>query len=340
MTSMNDQIALAETPLAPRVPTDTHDFAPYVRILGRGPGKSRSLTRAEARHALGMVLRGEATREQIGAMLMLLRYRGEAPEEMAGLVEAARDHSGLPWKFSAPVDLDWPSYADGRTRGLPWYLLSALLLAKSARRVVMHGPVSGPGRQSLVKCLALLGIGHAQNNAEAEASLVATNFAFVPTEAANPELAELLALRGVLGLRSPLNTVGRLLDPAGARASIDGVFHPAYIELHLAVAALLGHSVAVLKGGGGEAEWSGVKSLILATSAGEKIWPSLGTDGKPASVAPADLVAVWRGESSDPAGEDAVVATAAAALHAITLADASLCIAEARALWAGRNAGG
>ncbi len=98
--------------LPPRAVTDTHEFAPYVRILGRGPGKSRSLTRAEARHALGMVLRGEATREQIGAMLMLLRYRGEAIDEMAGLVEAARAHAGLPLVPPNPIDLDWPSYAD------------------------------------------------------------------------------------------------------------------------------------------------------------------------------------------------------------------------------------
>lgn len=332
---MNDLIAGA-APLAPRVPTDTHDFAPYVRILGRGPGKSRSLTRAEARHALGMVLRGEATREQVGAMLMLLRYRGEAPAEMAGLVEAARDHAGLPWKFTQPVDLDWPSYADGRTRGLPWYLLSALLLAKSGLRVVMHGPISGPGRQSLVKCLALLGIDRATNQLQVETALAASNFAFLPIEAANPELADLIALRGVLGLRSPLNTVGRLLDPAGARASIDGVFHPAYIELHLAVAALLGHAIAVLKGGGGEAEWSGVKPLTLATNAGEQIWPSLGTVGKAASQAPADLVAVWHGLHTDPAAEDAVIATAAAALHACTAGDSAVCVAEARSLWAQR----
>lgn len=270
-------------------------------------------------------------------MLMLLRYRGEAPAEMVGLVEATREHSGLPWRFSVPVDLDWPSYADGRTRGLPWYLLSALLLAKSGRRVLMHGPVSGPGRQALVKCLALLDIGHATTNAEAEASLAATHFVYVPTEAANSELAELLALRGVLGLRSPLNTVGRMLDPGGALASIDGVFHPAYVELHLAVAALLGHSIVVLKGGGGEAEWSGVKPLTLATSEGEKILPSLGTDGKPVSAAPADLVAMWRGERFDRGGEDAVIATAAAGLHAITRGEAGACIAEARSLWSGRN---
>ena len=97
----------------PRKPNDTHDFAGFVRILGRGPGRSRSLTRAEARYALGMVLRGEATREQIGALLMLLRYRGEAIQEATGLVEAARTHAGLPWNLA--VDLDWPSYADGRT---------------------------------------------------------------------------------------------------------------------------------------------------------------------------------------------------------------------------------
>lgn len=332
---MNDIIA-GELPLAPRVPTDTHDFAPYVRILGRGPGRSRSLTRAEARHALGMVLRGEATREQVGAMLMLLRYRGEAPEEMAGLVEAARDHAGLPWNFSKPVDLDWPSYADGRTRGLPWYLLSALLLAKSGRRVVMHGPIAGPGRRSLVSCLDLLGIAHATNQHEVEQSLAASNFAFLPTESANAGLADLLALRGILGLRSPLNTVGRLLDPAGGNASIDGVFHPAYIELHLAVAALLGHTIAVLKGGGGEAEWSGVKPLTLATGHGEQIWPALATMGKPSSQTAADLVSVWHGERADPAATDAIIATAAAALHAVTGGEATVCIAEARSLWAGR----
>ena len=72
---------LEDIPYPPLARTDTHDFAPFIRILGRGPGRSRSLTRTEARQALGMVLRGEATGEQIGALLMLLRYRGEATDE-------------------------------------------------------------------------------------------------------------------------------------------------------------------------------------------------------------------------------------------------------------------
>jgi len=317
-----------------RVATDTHDFAPIIRILGRGPGKSRSLTRGEARFALGEVLAGRVAREQVGALLMLLRYRGEAVAEMVGLVEAARRHAGLPWRFSQRVDLDWPSYADGRTRGLPWYLLAALLLAQCGVRVLMHGASVGPGRQALMDSLAALGIAPASGVDVAEAALASTGFAFVALEQLSPELADLLALRGVLGLRSPLNTACRLLDPADAVGSVDGVFHPAYIALHLGAGGVLGRRLAVLKGGGGEAEWTGVKPLTLATCDGEQEWPALVAAGRPESQTPAELAAVWRRQRDDPAAAAAVVATAAVGLHAAgRLRGANACLSEARRLW-------
>ena len=318
-----------------RAPNDTHDFAGFVRILGRGPGRSRSLTRAEARYALGMVLRGEATREQIGALLMLLRYRGEAIPEATGLVEAARAHAGLPWNLA--VDLDWPSYADGRTRGLPWYLLSALLLAGNGRRVLMHGPLAGPGRMPLVQSLALLGIAPLGTPDAIAPALAAHGFAFAALENFHPGLADLLALRGVLGLRSPLNTVGRLLNPADAPASVDGVFHPAYIELHLGVAAALNRAVTVLKGGGGEAEWTGAKALAVHTAGGETLWPALPEAARPTSQSAAEMIAVWRGARSDFGGETIVIATTALALHAINPSlDQPSSLKNARALWNAR----
>ena len=321
--------------LPPRSATDTHDFAPFVRILGRGPGKSRSLTRDEARVALAMILRGEATPEQTGALLMLMRFRGEAVDEMAGLVETARAHAGLPWDLGKPVGLDWPSYADGRTRGLPWYLLSALLVAQSGVRVAMHGPLNGPGRTPLVSALRHLHIAPAGTLAEAKDALDSRGFTFLSLEKISPALADLLALRGTLGLRSPLNTVGRLLDPAGAAGSVDGVFHPAYIAVHTGTAALLGRSVSVLKGGGGEAEWNGVKPLVVTTPTGEETWQALEHDGKPE----ADLLAVWRGDRTDPAAEQTIVGTAAVALRAAQrFPTQAECLQAARALWAGRTA--
>ena len=51
--------------------TETHPFAQYVRILGRGRTLSRSLTFEEAEVAMGMILRDEILTEQLGATCLL-----------------------------------------------------------------------------------------------------------------------------------------------------------------------------------------------------------------------------------------------------------------------------
>ncbi|HEY0408731.1 MAG TPA: glycosyl transferase family protein, partial [Candidatus Dormibacteraeota bacterium] len=240
-----------------------HPFAPYVRTLGRGPGRSRALTREEARDALGMVLRGEADPHQVGAFLMLLRYRGEDPEEVTGLTLTAREAVGAgPPEGSPPIDLDWPSYGAGRTRAAPWYLLAALALARGGRRVVMHGTNELSSGMPVPEALATLGLRPATDRADALRQADETGFAYLPHAAMSPALARLLALRRLLGLRSPLNTVARLLDPFDARAGVDGVFHPSYIALHLGAAERLGRPrLLVLKGGGGEAERNPAKPV-------------------------------------------------------------------------------
>ena len=110
-------------------------LADHVRTLGRGPGRSRSLTGDEAHEAMRIMLSGDAAPEATGALLMLMRMKGETADEIAGFASAARD--SLP--PMPQVDLDWPSYAAGRTRGLPWFLLSARLVAQTGHRVLLHG---------------------------------------------------------------------------------------------------------------------------------------------------------------------------------------------------------
>ena len=62
-------------------------------------------------------------------------------------------------------------------------------------------------------------------------------------------------VREVLGLRSCINTVCRMLNPGRASASVQGVFHPSYRLLQADAAAQLGwQSLSVIKGGGGEFE--------------------------------------------------------------------------------------
>mgnify|MGYP000294529187 CR=1 FL=1 len=122
-------------------------LADHVRTLGRGPGRSRSLTEAEARDAMQIMLAGNAAPEAIGALLMLLRMKGETAQEIAGFAAAAQAF-GDPGRCA---DLDWPVYAAGRTRGLPWFLLSARLVAAAGHKVLLHGcAVSSSGWRRLL----------------------------------------------------------------------------------------------------------------------------------------------------------------------------------------------
>lgn len=326
-------------PESPEPGIAEHSFAPFVRILGRGPGRSRALSRDEARDALRLVLSGAAEPEQIGAFLMLLRYRGEDAAELAGLVDASREACARP-KAPCAIDLDWPSYGAGRTRTAPWYLLAALALAQSGRRILMHGTNEFSTGQSVRAALAELGLREALNPDDAAGQINRTGFAYLPLQALAPALDRLLDLRRLLGLRSPINTAVRLLDPFDARAGIDGVFHPPYIDAHLAAAALLDRPRLILvKGGGGEAERNPAKPLtahLFERGVGrrELILPALA----PRGGTPPSLVRVWRGDAPDTAETATAIGTIALALLALEPGlDPAAADNQAAEIWAARR---
>lgn len=314
-------------------------FAGFVATLGRGPGKSRPLTREEAREAFAFVLRGAVDPVQLGAFLMLLRYRGEDADEIAGLVEAARDAAGLPAPLGAA--LDWPSYGAGRTRGAPWFLLAALALARAGIPVLMHGSNRFSGGVGVPEALAALGMAPAANLADAGRQIAHSSFAYLPLDAILPALDRLLELRGLLGLRSPVNTVVRLLDPAGAPAGVDGVFHPAYLDVHMSVAERLGRPrLLVLKGGGGEAERNPAKAAVghlWDASAGrsEVVFPALSA-AAPERGDAALLASVWRGEASPIGAIATVQATLGLALVVLGRAAPEDVDRMAAEIWAAR----
>ena len=289
----------------------------HVATLGRGPGRSRSLTQAEAFDAMRLMLEG-AEPEAVGALLMLLRMKGETAEEIAGLSAAAQ--AALPALPAA--DLDWPSYAAGRTRGLPWFLLSARLVAQAGFRVVIHGKNGSDA--ALRDHLAMAGPG----------------VTYLPLEEIHPGLHRLLALRPVLGLRSCINTVCRMLNPCRAPASVQGVFHPSYRLLQADAAARLGwRNLTVIKGGGGEFErlpGKAVEGFGLREGAPfDGVFPALTAPIRLAEVAPGvSLQALWDGVARDETATEIVVGTAALAFDTLAVAGAE---EKARCLWADRH---
>jgi anthranilate phosphoribosyltransferase len=303
-------------------------FAAFVATLGRGPGRSRALTRDEARTAFGMVLRGEADPHQVGAFLMLLRFRGEDAEEITGMVEAVRAHAMLGWG-DLGVALDWPSYGAGRTRGAPWFLLAALALARSGVTVLMHGSNDFSSGITVQDGLAALGLRQGTDLASAVSALRADRFAYLPVRIMVPALDRLLDMRRLFGLRSPVNTVARLLNPADAPFGVDGVFHPPYIDVHLGVAERMDRRrLLVLKGGGGEAERVPLKlaaASVWDSEMGRLDYVLPAVEGlrphPPATDTPAGFASVWTGETTPETPLATIRATIALALLAMGRAD-------------------
>ncbi|MBL6934438.1 MAG: glycosyl transferase family protein [Alphaproteobacteria bacterium] len=331
----------------PNSMTDTDAFAPFVRILGRGPGKSRALTRDEARDAMTLILEDRVAPEQLGAFLMLMRYRRETAEELAGFVEAARALSP-PLPEGAPdVDLDWPSYAD-RHKQLPWFVLSALLLAKNGVTIAMHG-IAGQEEDcapTTRAALAHLGVTPCASLEDAAARLAREPLVYLPLENFAPQLEALFALRPLFSLRSPVNSFARALNPLGARAHMTGVFHPDFRDLHRDTSRLTGQACAgVFKGGGGEAQRNPLKPCLVVTVHdgvdGEEEWPALAQgkayDWRGEAYDAARLSALWKGELENPVATAAVTGSAALALkllgRAKTVSEAD---AMAQRMWAER----
>ena len=320
-------------------------LAPYIHAMGRGPSRGRNLTREEAADAMRQILSGNAEPEAIGALLMLMRYRGETAAEVAGFVDAVRPTTSA-WNVTGAA-LDWPSYAAGRSRGLPWFLLSARLVAQAGVPVFLHGWNSHQGHAADVrKALPAVGITVSQTPLEASEHLSTQGITYVPLEAMSPRLLELLRLRDVLGLRSAVNTTLRVLNPAWAAASVQGVFHPPYRNLQQDVGALLGlQNLTVLKGGGGEFERHPGKSIELfglrdSRSEDTVAAPLIDATRRLADEEPdeAHLSALWAGDHQDLFAEAVVIGTAAAALWTAGQAQ-SLEQANdlARNLWIGRH---
>ena len=307
------------SPLMLETPAE-HPFAQFVRILGKGKRGARGLTREEAREAMGMLLDGKVEESQLGAFLMLLRHKEESPEELAGFTEAVRQRVQAP---PIAVDLDWPSYA-GKKRHLPWFLLAAKCLAKNGVRILLHGGgAHTAGRLYTEQVLEQVQIPLCRDWAGVASALDEHCIAFIPLQDWAPRLQRMIDLRNTLGLRSPIHSLARVLNPLGARCGLQSIFHPGYQAVHREASRLLGDTAIVVKGDGGEIEINpDATSHLYGTANGQawdEEWPQQSAQRhvKPASLELAHLLAVWRGETSDSYGEMALVATMALALRGL-----------------------
>jgi anthranilate phosphoribosyltransferase len=234
-------------------PTDDTPFERmryYIREIGQGPKAARDLTRAEARDAMEMILRQEATRAQTGGFLLIERFKGESPEELLGFADAVRGHAKL---ISPKVEglLDIGSPYDGRKRSLVISPAASIVACAAGLPVVMHGEKDlGPKHGVPVgDVLEAMGVDVDAGPEEVERSIEEEGFGYMRSARFVPALYALKEMREEIALRSNIHTVEKLYNLAGAAYSLIGLTHMPYLEKMLTAATQMGFKrVMIIQG--------------------------------------------------------------------------------------------
>ncbi|HQQ70414.1 MAG TPA: DNA-binding protein YbiB [Alicycliphilus sp.] len=221
----------------------------YIKEIGRGARGAKALDRAQAADLFGQVLDGRVTDLEVGAFCVAMRIKGETVDEMCGFLDAVHERiARFPACAGGQPLIVLPCYNGARRLPVLTPLL-ALLLAREGLPVLLHGTRTEARRVLASDVLEALDI----PALAAPETIVNGKVAHIPTAVLLPGLARLLAVREVIGLRTPAHSVVKLMAPcAGPALLLASYTHPEYYELLGATFAARGMHALLSRGLEGE----------------------------------------------------------------------------------------
>jgi anthranilate phosphoribosyltransferase len=192
-----------------------------------------TLTQDQGRSALHEMLQGNASDEEIAALLTAIASRGPTVEELSGFVQGMRAMSlPLPLTDSERDQLVDTCGTGGDSRGtFNISTAAALVTAAAGVKVAKHGNRGLTSRCGSADVLEALGIPVELPAHSSVECLRQTGFMFLYAPALHPAMKRVQPIRRALGFRTLFNLAGPLTNPAGARAQLVGVFAPPAVNL-------------------------------------------------------------------------------------------------------------
>jgi len=188
------------------------------------------LTEKEAEEVMNEIMEGQATPAQIAAYLMGLRLKGESVEEIAGSVRAMRDHA-VRIAVGDPLVVDTCGTGGDGRHTFNISTTTAFVVAAAGLTVAKHGNRSISSKSGSADVLAALGvkIDLSPDYVADCINEVGIGFLFAPLY--HGAMKHCAGPRQELGIRTMLNVLGPLTNPAGARIQVLGVYEPRLTEL-------------------------------------------------------------------------------------------------------------
>lgn len=200
------------------------------------------------------ILEGKATAAQVGAFLVALRIRGETADHLGAFVEAMR-------AYATPVDypykdelVDTCGTGGDRSGSFNISTAAAIVAAGAGAKIAKHGnrAVTSHAGTGSADVLAELGVRIDCSPELSVRCLRECGLAFFFAPAYHGAMRHAGPARREVGVRTILNLLGPLANPAGAMRQLIGVGSPEQTEVFARVLAELGaYHVMVVHGSDG-----------------------------------------------------------------------------------------
>ncbi len=288
-----------------------------------------TLTLDEAAALMRRILAVEAAEVEIAALLGAMAGRGETAGEIAGFALAMREAATtLPLTAAEQAELVDTCGTGGDASGsFNISTAAALVAAAAGAKVAKHGNRAITSKCGSADVLEALGIPVGLAPEVAVEALRRHGFCFLLAPSHHPAMKAVMPVRRAMGVRTVLHVLGPLLNPAGARRQVMGVYSARLVPLVAEAMTQLGVKHAlVVHGDGGldEIALSGASEVAEVRDGGVRAFavapeefglgraPTAALEGGDAQTNAAILTAIFAGEVGP--RRDVVVLNAAAVL--------------------------
>ncbi|MGH8959784.1 MAG: anthranilate phosphoribosyltransferase [Jatrophihabitantaceae bacterium] len=242
--------------------------------------RGHPLTAQDTAWAMDEIMAGAATPAQLAAFAVLLRAKGETPDEIAGLVRTMLDRAAPVGVEPGPA-VDVVGTGADRAHTVNISTMAALVVAGTGRRVIKHGNRAASSSCGTADVLEELGVAIDLPGEGVAATVreVGIGFCFAPVFHAGMRHSG--GPRAELGIPTVFNFLGPLTNPARVTAAAIGCADTAMAPVMAAVLADRGDSALVFRGDDGLDE--------LTTTTTSSVWVATGGTVTRTSLDPAEF---------------------------------------------------
>lgn len=204
-----------------------------------------SLDLDEAERVLEEILKGQWSPVQVAALLAALATKGETASEIAGFARGMRRQAvRLDHQVDGVIDIVGTGGDGGKTFNIS--TTAAFVVAGAGVPVAKHGNRAISSSCGSADVLAQLGVNISAPPEVLRKCLEQCGITFLFAPQFHPAMKAVAPLRKELGFRTIFNLLGPLLNPAGVRRLVVGVFSPQWTEIFAEVLKLLGAEQAFI----------------------------------------------------------------------------------------------